>query len=391
MIGLSVGLSALTAWGLARFNALRSDIDLPPITDPGFQAALNEATERLTAQSIADTFLASALALGIGLALCLALLRRSPSTSLDPLEPLETLMTTEPDTPMSVTDGERVIPDDEMPEADPTTPPDVEPDADTSEHDTFVVTRASVDTDEMPVLGGVVVGDDIIVDDLLPPPVAPTQGWAHRNLTSVLAGLGALLLASLVLSMWMFTRVQAAEDELATTQADLARVESGAALYASQVNGFVETVNGIGPSIDDGLDQAVTGLEDFGASTIEFDVSIDETISISETFDLTRTVQVPINTSIPINEEVQTTVTINGPFGVDIPIDITVPVDIDVPIDLTVDVPIDESVPIEVDVPVKLDVPISIEVEGTELEALTASLVEGLRAFQAGLDGLTDT
>ena len=153
MIGLSVGLSALTAWGLARFNALRSDIDLPPITDPGFQAALNEATERLTAQSIADTFLASALALGVGLALCLALLRRSPSTSLDPLAPLETLMTTEPDTPMSDTDGERVIPDDEMPEADPTTPPDVEPDADTSEHDTFVVTRASVDTDEMPVLG----------------------------------------------------------------------------------------------------------------------------------------------------------------------------------------------------------------------------------------------
>ena len=54
------------------------------------------------------------------------------------------------------------------------------------------------------------------------------------------------------------------------------------------------------------------------------------------------------------------------------------------PIDLTVDVPIDESVPIEVDVPVQLDVPISIEVEGTELEALTTSLVEGLRAFQAG-------
>ena len=61
------------------------------------------------------------------------------------------------------------------------------------------------------------------------------------------------------------------------------------------------------------------------------------------------------------------------------------------PIDLTVDVPIDESVPIDVDVPVQLDVPISIDVEGTELEALTASLVEGLRAFQEGLDGLTGT
>ena len=64
---------------------------------------------------------------------------------------------------------------------------------------------------------------------------------------------------------------------------------------------------------------------------------------------------------------------------------------IDVPIDLTVDIPIDESVPIDVDVPVQLDVPISIDVEGTELEALTTSLAEGLRAFQAGLDGLTGT
>jgi len=380
MIGLSVGLSALTAWGLARFNALRSEIDLPPITDPGFQSALNEATERLTAQSIADTFLASAVALGIGLALCLALLRRSPSDALDPLAPLEALMTTEPDTPTPETEAGA--------EPDDATEPDRETDAETSEHDTFVVTRASVDTDEMPV----VVGEGIVVDDdLLPPPVAPAGGWVHRNLTAILAGFGVLLLGSLALSIWMFAQVQSAEDELATTQADLARVESGAALYASQVNGFVETVNGIGPSIDEGLDQAVVGLEDFGTSSIEFDVSIDETISISETFDLRRTVEVPINTSIPIDEEVETTVTVNGPFGVDIPIDITVPVNIDVPIDLTVDIPIDESVPIDVDVPVKLDVPISIDVEGTELEALTTSLVDGLRAFQEGLDGLTGT
>lgn len=247
--------------------------------------------------------------------------------------------------------------------------------------------RASVDTDEMPVL----VADGVESDEPFAPPAAPTTGWAQRNLTPVLVGMGVLLLGSLALTMWMFTKVQATEDELATTQADLARVESGAALYASQVNGFVETVNGLGPSIGDGLDQAVAGLEDFGSSSIDFDVSIDETISISETFDLQRTVQVPISTSIPINEEVETTITVNGPFGVDIPIDITVPIDLDVPIDLTVDVPIDESVPIDVEVPVQLDVPISIDVEGTELEALTASLAEGLRAFQQGLDGLTGT
>ena len=50
--------------------------DGPPLTDPTFPEALADATERLTAQSIADTFLASAVALGVGLVLCVALLRR---------------------------------------------------------------------------------------------------------------------------------------------------------------------------------------------------------------------------------------------------------------------------------------------------------------------------
>ena len=40
LIGLSVGLSALTAWGLARFNRLRGDIELPPLTDEVVRATL---------------------------------------------------------------------------------------------------------------------------------------------------------------------------------------------------------------------------------------------------------------------------------------------------------------------------------------------------------------
>jgi len=390
MIGLSVGLSALTAWGLARFNALRGDLDLPAITDPAFGAALEEATERLTAQSIADTFLASAVALGVGLIACLLLLRR-PTHEHHDLRP-ESDATTKGSTSMDHDDNGDNSPidnhldnhlDEHLDEYD------------TSEHDTFVAAPRLNDTDEMPILD---VDDQNLDDQNLDEHEidehtryegAGAPGWIQRNLTSVVAALGVLVLASLLLSAFMFTQLRATEDELATTQEDLERVEAGAALFASQVNGFVETVNELGPSIDEGLDQAVTELEDFGTATIEFTVPIDQTITIDETFDLERTVEVPIKTSIPIDEEVETTITINGPFGVDIPLDITVPVDIDVPIDLTVDIPIDESIPINVEVPVKLDVPISIEVEGTELETLTQSLIDGLRAFQEGLGGLT--
>jgi MFS family permease len=82
LMGLSVGLSALTAWGLSRFEELRSSIDLPPITDPGFEDAVLEAQESLTAQAIAETFTAAAVVLGAGLlATCFMRRRRSSSTS----------------------------------------------------------------------------------------------------------------------------------------------------------------------------------------------------------------------------------------------------------------------------------------------------------------------
>ncbi|MEP1124570.1 MAG: MFS transporter [Ilumatobacter sp.] len=412
MIGLSVGLSALTAWGLARFDALRGDLDLPAITDPGFGVALEAATEQLTAQSIADTFLASAVALGVGLAISLVLLRRptrdSRSTP-DAARPLRALheLPTEGSTHMDDDtrhDGEHdgTADDDEPagdtkagdPEAGDTGAGDTGAgDPVTSEHDTFVVPQRLTDTDEMPVIARDHDHDDDHDHDHDGLQDARAhesgRGWVHRNITTVVAAMGVLLLASLLLSAFMFSRVRATENELATTQEDLERVEAGAALFASQVNGFVETVNELGPSIDEGLDQAVTELEDFGSATIEFTVPIDQTITIDETFDLERTVTVPIETTIPIDEEVETTITINGPFGVGIPVDITVPVDLDIPIDLTVDIPIDESIPIDVEVPVELDVPISIEVEGTELETLTQSLIDGLLAFQEGLSGLT--
>lgn len=83
LLGLSVGLSALTAWGLARFDDLRSTIELPPITDPGFEEAVVTAQETLTAQAIAETFTAAAVVIGAGLLATLAM-RRRPTSSQPP-------------------------------------------------------------------------------------------------------------------------------------------------------------------------------------------------------------------------------------------------------------------------------------------------------------------
>jgi EmrB/QacA subfamily drug resistance transporter len=77
LIGMSVGLSALTAWGLYRFNILRVRIELPPLTDPGFQAAFVEGLSRTTVTVLTETFLISAAMAALALLPALWL-RRDP-------------------------------------------------------------------------------------------------------------------------------------------------------------------------------------------------------------------------------------------------------------------------------------------------------------------------
>ena len=75
LIGLSVGLSGLTAWGLHRFDKLRQDLVLPSLDDPGYVDALTAAQAELTTSALAETFLAAALLIII--AFVVALFMRS--------------------------------------------------------------------------------------------------------------------------------------------------------------------------------------------------------------------------------------------------------------------------------------------------------------------------
>jgi len=79
LIGLSVGLSALTAWGLHRFNQLRATLVLPPIGDPGYQEALRTAQAELTTKALAETFVAATVVVAAALLVALAMRRTAPT------------------------------------------------------------------------------------------------------------------------------------------------------------------------------------------------------------------------------------------------------------------------------------------------------------------------
>ncbi|MGK0276811.1 MAG: MFS family permease [Ilumatobacter sp.] len=365
LLGLSVGLSALTAWGLARFNALRGDIELPALTDPGFEAALRTASADLTSTSIAETFLATAALLLVGFGIAALMLRRTAATSF----PTSPTSATSPTSPTSPTSHIFPHPQTEAPMASDDTPLD-----------------DSVTT-EQPMLAD-------SLTDTADEAVPDVGGW-QRHLGKIVGAFALLLLAAFALIAVLFTQLQSTQGDLDAATAslqmstdDIARVEAGAALYASQVTGFQEQISELQPTIQAGLDDAVEGLQTFSESTLEFTVNIDESIDINTDVVIARTVQVPIKTTLPINEEFDTTIIIDGPFGTEIPLDITVPINLDVPIDITVDIPLDETIPINASVPVKVDVPIGVNVGDTQLADLAESLAIGLESFTQVLNSL---
>ncbi|MEJ2749424.1 MAG: MFS transporter [Anaerolineae bacterium] len=75
LMGMSVGLAGLTAWGLRRFAVLRTQIALPdlPFTDPVYQQAIIDGLTAVTVRVLTETFVVTAviavIALFIGLGL----------------------------------------------------------------------------------------------------------------------------------------------------------------------------------------------------------------------------------------------------------------------------------------------------------------------------------
>ncbi len=69
MIGFSIGLASLTTYGVRRYDVMRGDARLPPITDPGYAEAVKAVAQDLTTRALAETFLGAAVAVAVALVL----------------------------------------------------------------------------------------------------------------------------------------------------------------------------------------------------------------------------------------------------------------------------------------------------------------------------------
>ena len=319
LMGFSVGLAALTAWGLARFNSLRRELDLPPITDPDFESAVQSAQATLTADALGDTFLASALLAGVGFIAALAFRRRVPGS---------------------------------------------DPEGTDSEH-----TLLAEGQNELAAVGHENTG------------VPMETSWFHRHLGWFVGLLGALVVGAFVL-------IAVLSNQLSETRDDLARVEAGSALFASQVQGFQTLLIDLEPLIADGLDEAIAGLEEFGTSSLEFSVPIDEEVVIDTSIVIERDFSFPLNETLTLDQTFDTTIEVDTPLGFSVPVDVSVPVNVEIPIDLDIEVPINETIPLSASIPVNLDVPIKVDVAETELAGLAVAIADGLRSFRDVFSGL---
>jgi EmrB/QacA subfamily drug resistance transporter len=295
LIGLSVGLSALTAWGLFRFNQFRQNVELPPLGDPGYQDALQAAQAQVTTAALAETFVAAGLVVVAALGVAL-LMRRSPP-HLEPPGPPQ----------VAETATEDAMPDRAKPRS---------------------TMKDFLNRNIVAVAGSFAVAVVLLVIALviLLGRTASQQG----ELSALRTDLDRVESGTAVFAN-QITAFQGRLSELAPTV--------GASL--DEAIGELESFQSSTLAFEVAIDEVIPiDAEIVFERTLT--VPIQTSLPIDETIDTTITIAGPFGIDIPVD--------------VTVPVNLTVPIDLDLDFPISERVPIETEVPVRLTVPIVVDV-----------------------------------
>jgi EmrB/QacA subfamily drug resistance transporter len=293
LMGLSVGLSGLTAWGLHRFNQLRTEIDLPSLTDPNYAQAASDASAELTTAAMAETFVAAGVLVVVAWFVA-SLMRRSPEG------PHPSNDSTETDSAAKGVPVKQFI----------------------NRNMTAIVGVAALAVIAL-ILTNIYLATR--VSSLTTEVEAANEQQTQLEADFIRVESGAAIYAA---------QVTAFQDQLGglgpTIDSALAEAVAGIDQFATSKIQFDVAINEVVPiNADVVLDRTVN-------------IPITTTIPIDESFDTTIIIKGPFGIDIPLD--------------ITVPIKLDLPIDLDVAIPLNETIPIDTEIPVNLTVPIVIDI-----------------------------------
>ena len=128
--------------------------------------------------------------------------------------------------------------------------------------------------------------------------------------------------------------------------------------------------------------QVLTVLDNMQATSLNYEVVVDQTLQIDTDLPIDETIPVVIDQNLPVDTTVHATVNA-GVLG---QIPLSVPIVADVPVNIEQDLHIDQPFAISMAVPVKFNIPIDIKLSDTPLSATIDEMKAQLEQVEADLN-----
>lgn len=151
-------------------------------------------------------------------------------------------------------------------------------------------------------------------------------------------------------------------------------------LASLALNGFlIYSLWGVRQTAADGLDAAITALDDFGGKGFYYEYHFEREIPVAADIPIQQDMVFPFQGDFPINTTVEVPVNagVLGTFVIEVPIDTSIYVSTSVPIH------IEQTFSISTTIPVDMTIPIDVQPDDPEIQKLLTQVRDWLLRLQS--------